>query len=628
MLKNAFFVSLTCFLLSMFIPVYDLIEMLPRGKQISNFSISEVLATDFKYSILRYVVTTLGLIFSISIVSTSSWRILTSYKSITFLDGSIYFYLWCVLHWVALFVVNSVFYPASTMAMSGIGLIYFAVFSLFLMAGYSVTLWCLVRRSPKVFSALLVLGLILFVNGSDEWLEGKPQKNIIIIGVDSLQGSLINDINWVEMPYLASLISGGENFTNAYTPLGRTMPAWVSIVTGQYPRTNGIRFNLQNPNDMPETSRGFMDYIRSQGYKSVYAMDERRFSSMGAEFGFDETLGPAHGLQDYLLAEVGDHPLFNTLSLIPATEGLYPELSANRAVAGGYRTESFDRLLKNYIMNNRTENNFIAVHYTLAHKPFYWADWDFQLNQSTGEGKEFQKYIYALKEVDFQISNLFGSLEKAGLLDDALVILLSDHGEGFPGEESSADSLAYGHGTHSGDKSQSKVLLNVSVYKDGKQIASAETKNNMVSLVDVAPTIVDHLGGDKQAFSFDGISLYEPDRKNTRLVFSETGFVLAGLLNVANPDNSDLLVAGGNNYRPVENGTVIMDDASVDALIAGKSRTVYSSQAIVSVSAAGKISSNTDDSVIMNVMLKGLCNHYGEELVAVCISTEILSANN
>ena len=86
---------------------------------------------------------------------------------------------------------------------------------------------------------------------------------------------------------------------------------------------------------------------------------------------------------------------------------------------------------------------FLAVHFTLPHHPVFWADaprtyqWESRPDVDDAVLMREQLYRAATREVDAQVGRFLAEAGRRGLLDDAIVVLLSDHGEavGLPEDE-------------------------------------------------------------------------------------------------------------------------------------------------------------------------------------------------
>ena len=202
----------------------------------------------------------------------------------------------------------------------------------------------LLKRHKVVFIIACFIGIILITIPSIpiNYQNNSPKKpNIIFIGIDSLRLELIEQY----MPTLNEQLKVSTVFKNAYTPLARTYPAWVSILTGRHPTNHNARFNLQPEALLSEDNQYLPEQLTQLGYQTIYASDERRFSNVGLAHGFGQVIGPKTGAADFILGKYADFPLLNLLSLAPISKWLLPEVYANRAASHLYHPHQFSQLL-------------------------------------------------------------------------------------------------------------------------------------------------------------------------------------------------------------------------------------------------------------------------------------------
>ena len=95
-------------------------------------------------------------------------------------------------------------------------------------------------------------------------------------------------------PNMDAFLEGSVSFSNALTPLARTFPAWVSILSGRHPHSTGAFVNLL-PRELIDAGPTLPDVLGQDGYQSVYAIDEVRFSNLDLSYGFDKMLAPPMG---------------------------------------------------------------------------------------------------------------------------------------------------------------------------------------------------------------------------------------------------------------------------------------------------------------------------------------------
>lgn len=294
----------------------------------------------------------------------------------------------------------------------------------------------LIKPIRRVWWAVLIV-LVFFLDLFFYYRQSSPvfathssaKPNIFIIGLDAVRPDFIGDENPRRLrltPNLDRFLRQSVNFKTSITPLARTFPAWASILTGQYPRHHGARFDLSDQSSL-HLSDTLPSMLKRLGYQTFFATDERRFSNIEKNFGFDAIIGPKEGANDFLLGSINDLPLSNILLFTRLGEWLFPYSFANRASAGTYRPETFIRLIDQQLRKmNVNKPLFFSVHFCLTHWPYTWA------NQENGVPlTHFKAYQFALRAVDQQFASLWNILRQRGLLQNAIVVIISDHGEAF-----------------------------------------------------------------------------------------------------------------------------------------------------------------------------------------------------
>ncbi|EKD71321.1 MAG: hypothetical protein ACD_46C00217G0003 [uncultured bacterium] len=352
------------------------------------------------------------------------------------------------------------------------------------------------------------------------------KPNIIIIGVDSLRPDFLGYFNEDrKTPFLDSLLNQSLVFTESVTPLARTFPSWTSILSGEYPKNIGIRSNLAKQ-DHVQFENSLPAVLQKNGYETIYATDETRFSNIDHRYAFNQLITPPVGLNDFLLGTFNDFPLSNLLINTKIGQWLFPYSYANRPVYFTYQPNSFLELMRPALNTNRTQPLFLAVHFCLPHHPYIWADY------RGDTGNVLAKYAASISKVDEQIKQFFSLLTQTKLLDHAIVIVLSDHGEALelPGDRITEKEFfsnkhtkklpkfyppsldkeeinqSAGHGTDVLGLTQYHTLLAFKLYGLGNYQVGA--RSGVVSLLDIKPTIFDLLNlSPKKSLKIDGRSL-------------------------------------------------------------------------------------------------------------------------
>ena len=443
------------------------------------------------------------------------------------------------------------------------------------------------NRSLATASLLPILGIVAIafpsgVTRSSPTLPLHDSPHLVILGIDSLRvdGAGERAAN-LGTPHLNAFFNGAHRFTDATTPLARTYGAWVSILTGRHPVTTNARFNLM-PRKLVAEGDTLGDALESRGYQTVYATDEVRFANFDESYGFQRIVSPPVGAIDFLLGKFGDLPLINLVTQVHIGETLFPSLRSNRAAYVTYRPRQFTDRLRDEIVADQP--SFYAIHLTLSHWPYSWAG----IPKPSTPQENRVAYEHAITETDRQFAQVMGILREKGVLDNAIVVVLSDHGEalGWHGDSmlrgvGTGDEIwnsLWGHGTSVMSPNQYRVVLAMRAFGKARIPGAAGGYSWPVSLEDVRPTLQELALGERPG-SVDGLSLLpyldgsaDPSGLQHRIRYTETGFstklVLAGKYN-----ESGLVNEGASFYElEEESGWVQLRSDRLPELLSQKQR--------------------------------------------------------
>lgn len=220
-------------------------------------------------------------------------------------------------------------------------------------------------------------------------------------------------------------------------------------------------------------------------------MDERRFAHIDESFGFDRLIGPQAGALDFVLQGINDTPLTNLLLQTRLGHHLLPFSRLNVAADASYDASGFIDAMLAAIDDSRPL--FLAVHFESAHFPFRTRHGHKVFDD---DNRFLAQHKAALTAVDAQIGRMLEGLRQVRRLDDALLIVLSDHGEGFGDVEarSSRDGepieiASYGHGVSLTSEHQNRVVLGLVRFINGRPAGLQRLRDDQVSLADVRPVI-------------------------------------------------------------------------------------------------------------------------------------------
>lgn len=478
---------------------------------------------------------------------------------------------------------NSVIYIASvTYCALGI----FGLFVLLALCG--IVKWLVAKKYWLRLSVLsvIVIGLIalnLFGFFAPKFVpvNNAQLPNVIIVGIDSLRPDFVSSLSGrtisagplrkLTTPNIDSILKGSTVFTNAYTIIGRTYPSWMSLLSGEYPDQSGAIFNLAPRGD----TKSLLTYdLKKLGYYGVVSFDDNRFSNFDKRYGYDQVVGPSQGVNDFILATFNDFPFSNILVNTTLGKWLFPYQYANRAGSITYHTATFSDLLSGKLAVIKHRPLFLAVHFCMPHWPYYWALHDpiYGPYFDVKAPDLFNQYGNSVSQADKQVGQLLNQLKVQGILNHAILVVLSDHGESLlsydpnmlpdskfiPGANRPKSLIRfnmpyplYGHGGDLNTLVQNHTLFAFRLFGYGKNVVKSVPQR--VTLMDVRPTILSFLN-QPMPKKLAGVSLKQviTSKSNSSLeeapVFMETDFALVQLKNQDVPV-AKLIMKGLNFYE-------------------------------------------------------------------------------
>ena len=344
---------------------------------------------------------------------------------------------------------------------------------------------------------------------------GRP--DVIVILLDAARADAFHSAE-PPTPHAAALAAAGTRFSRARAPAPWTGQSVPSLLTGRYPGAIGVeRWGSQIPVGVPTLG----ELLGQEGYHTVVWSQHNVYrGNRSFRRGFDEEIS----VRSNVLAD---------RSLLPSPDELFVE----------------DR------------PSFVLIHVLPPHGPYQppepfqgrrsaWYAGDFlvsaaALNRSARAvgrrpSSEDIRYVRSrydenVEFADHLVGRVVRMLREAGRYDDALVMLTSDHGEGF-----------FEHGRFLHTRLLYDEFLRIPLIVKWPVTATgfAAEVDVDVSLVDLAPTIVDGLGLSQDLAGFQGRTLLPTTFDGfllTRAVFSQTRGIAAA---DAKPRPGRALVSG------------------------------------------------------------------------------------
>jgi glucan phosphoethanolaminetransferase (alkaline phosphatase superfamily) len=282
------------------------------------------------------------------------------------------------------------------------------------------------------------------------------KKNVVVIIVDSLRADHMQVYGYERptTPFLAGLLTSGR--------LRK-----VEFATSTCAETNcGVLSTLFSKTLRHQTPEDFKlyDLLHDQGYKTYFILSGNHdWLGLKESYGHEMDLY-FDGVNSTRYPKADDRVIFEGLERVPNYEAtpafFYIHLMSAHLI--GTKHEQY-RVYQPSVVKN---------------------DWRALLKGEYDRTTVTNNYDNGVTQADATIKEVFAALDQKGYLQNSIVVVLSDHGEGL-GDRGSA-----GFG-HTSSLHQEFISIPLLIYDDpGTDYANLK----FATQIDVAPTIVDRLG--------------------------------------------------------------------------------------------------------------------------------------
>lgn len=274
-------------------------------------------------------------------------------------------------------------------------------------------------------------------------------KNLVVVTIDTLRADRVGayGATTVATPHLDRLAREGAMALHATVPVPLTRPSHISLFTGLYPAEHGIRDNVSPPlaTNVPVLAellqqRGFL----TSGFVSAIVLSKQS----GLARGF------AHYSDQFDVAD-DDARFLNTIQ--KRGDAIVSEAAA-------------------WLVESKQERRFAWVHLYDPHDPY-------EPPEPYASQYRDRPYDGEVAWSDELVGRLDAALAAAGLRDNTLLVVTSDHGEGLD---------EHGEAVHGFFVYE--TTLRVPFIVRGPGIAPGTRLEILARTVDVLPTLLDLLG--------------------------------------------------------------------------------------------------------------------------------------
>jgi len=313
-------------------------------------------------------------------------------------------------------------------------------------------------RLPRAALGILALvGVCVALEGPGERLRAQGHASVVLVSIDTLRADRLVASR---MPRLHALADEGTSFTEAVAAAPWTLPSHVSLLTSLLPFDHNVRTMRST---IPPSASMLAERFRDAGYQTA------AFTGgvyVGSAFGYG---------QGFQLFE--DH---------------------DEEKEGG--SGKLFRHALDWARRTRGRPFFLFVHTYQPHLPYREAGGrSFTVAEAeesyAGKGcrtPESRAQVVALYDADVRatdtaVGGFLEALRGAAGLDDAVLVVLSDHGEDL-WDRWSSHAPGHGHAVY-----QELIHVPLVVRAPGR-VAAGVRLRTPVSLIDVAPTLLDLCG--------------------------------------------------------------------------------------------------------------------------------------
>jgi arylsulfatase A-like enzyme len=469
----------------------------------------------------------------------------------------------------------------------------------------SELIWFYLKNKLKLvytgFSIIIIFSFISFYNSfvfsdsnpavyTDLSLNKTVSPNVILIVADDLG---YNDISYngntlIETKNIDQIAKNGINFSRAYATASVCAPSRAAFLTGNYQQRYGFeflpdlfnysprvrkadfkRFGHQDnfkkwyENDTPINKRGLNpfvntigDYLKKMGYQTSvigkwHMGTHSKFNA--TNFGFDFHYGISGA--GSLYAPINQDNIIESRHTWDFADFIIWQATNYHTLENGkktipknseYLTDVFTKRAVDYIKVNKNKPFFLHLSHMAPHGPFQAQK---KYYDQFSHIKDHNKRVYyaMIKNLDDSIGEIKKALNDEGIAENTLIIFTSDNGGAT--YTRATDNSPFIGGKMSNFEGGTTVPM---IIEWTNKIKPQGNYSNMVSLLDIVPTILDAVKSPSLSNTFDGVSLLpyikSKDKKPHKELFWKTGYVKSII-----SDNFKLHINEKENFRTLIN---------------------------------------------------------------------------
>ncbi|MBN2038832.1 MAG: sulfatase [Spirochaetes bacterium] len=392
-----------------------------------------------------------------------------------------------------------------------------------------------------LIAVVVFLFLLFLIPTGYQARFGNP--NVLILAADALRPDHLSGNGYTRntTPNIDKIMKEGISFTNTYIEVPRTFPSWVSILTGRYASSHGIRHMFPTSRDINKKFNSITEILNKQNYETSVIGDFAADIFTRIDLGFRKVDTPYFNF-NYLLEQI----------ILEAHTGIFPFITGKTGLelfpvlkdSAYFCPPEFikDKVIST--IKNSEKSFFITSFFSSTHFP-YASPYPYYKMYSeenySGPYKYYKQNIISLDEIkedrisdkdikqiralydgglkafDDAVGEIIEFLSEEDILSNTIIIILSDHGENLY-----ENDTGMGHGEHFRGKYSTRIPFIIR-FPDLKQ--SGLKIDHIARAVDIVPTILSILNSPVPGY-MEGKSLLpliKGEKMEARYAFGETG---------------------------------------------------------------------------------------------------------
>jgi arylsulfatase A-like enzyme len=302
-----------------------------------------------------------------------------------------------------------------------------------------------VTKMRVIFIGLFIIVLIIIQESYGEEKKNLPNILWLVSEDNSPFLGCYGDKNAIT-PNLDKLAREGIAYDNAFANAPVCAPMRNSIITGVYASNLGCQ-NMRSKNSIPQEIKFFTEYLREAGYYCTNNAKED-YNTLKPANAWDESGHSAH----YLNKNLGQ-PFFAVF---------------NTALSHEHKIHFTSQITEKDLLHLPAKMNLAPYHPDLPEIRHCYATY----------------YDY-VTQMDSWIGEKLNELEESGLADETIVFYYSDHGGVLPRSK----RFLFESGTRI-----PFIVRFPEKYKHFAPLSAGEREDRLISLIDLAPTILSLAG--------------------------------------------------------------------------------------------------------------------------------------